>query len=298
MEKLPAIADHPLDFGAEKNLVHSNNNNNSPPYKKPCLDMSKNGIIKNILSELKTAKMGGSRGEALDMSKRIGTDDDDGDEEEEYDNDDKSEGDTGLCIKEDVENEDEYADEEEEDEEEEEEEGIDMSGNEAAKFFSRSNKQRQNLYMNPSLKQRYGADGVDNSSPKAHRGGPKTDLGDIKSILSNTGLNSRDGLPASPNGWDRNKYGDDDDSANDEGADLRSITGNSTGDDELPFRCGVCAYGSCDKSTLLRHMRTHSGERPFQCRLCYFAFTTKVGIFLFLARFSCSDGRKMPEERV
>ncbi|XP_023235305.1 ras-responsive element-binding protein 1-like [Centruroides sculpturatus] len=42
------------------------------------------------------------------------------------------------------------------------------------------------------------------------------------------------------------------------------------------FTCHLCPYNSVDKSTLIRHLRTHNGERPFQCAICKFAFTTKA----------------------
>ncbi|CAM1298339.1 RREB1 (predicted) [Pycnogonum litorale] len=42
------------------------------------------------------------------------------------------------------------------------------------------------------------------------------------------------------------------------------------------FCCQICNYTSGDKSTLIRHLRTHNGERPFQCSLCKYAFTTKA----------------------
>lgn len=43
-----------------------------------------------------------------------------------------------------------------------------------------------------------------------------------------------------------------------------------------PYACNVCSYTSMDKSTLIRHLRTHNGERPFQCAICKYAFTTKA----------------------
>ncbi|OQR75132.1 hypothetical protein BIW11_00822 [Tropilaelaps mercedesae] len=43
-----------------------------------------------------------------------------------------------------------------------------------------------------------------------------------------------------------------------------------------PFACTLCPYISTDKSTLVRHLRTHNGERPFQCAICKYAFTTKA----------------------
>ncbi|CAG2168388.1 unnamed protein product [Oppiella nova] len=42
------------------------------------------------------------------------------------------------------------------------------------------------------------------------------------------------------------------------------------------YACHLCPYTSLDKSTLVRHLRTHNGERPFQCSICKYAFTTKA----------------------
>ena len=42
------------------------------------------------------------------------------------------------------------------------------------------------------------------------------------------------------------------------------------------YTCHLCPYTSLDKSTLVRHLRTHNGERPFQCAICKYAFTTKA----------------------
>ena len=42
------------------------------------------------------------------------------------------------------------------------------------------------------------------------------------------------------------------------------------------FSCHYCPYTSLDKSSLIRHLRTHNGERPYQCTICKYAFTTKA----------------------
>ncbi|XP_076370959.1 ras-responsive element-binding protein 1-like isoform X2 [Tachypleus tridentatus] len=44
----------------------------------------------------------------------------------------------------------------------------------------------------------------------------------------------------------------------------------------ITYSCSLCSYTSLDKSTLIRHLRTHNGERPFQCGICKYAFTTKA----------------------
>nr|XP_023655814.1 zinc finger protein 513 [Paramormyrops kingsleyae] len=40
---------------------------------------------------------------------------------------------------------------------------------------------------------------------------------------------------------------------------------------ERPYRCPLCAYASGQLVNLQRHVRVHTGEKPYQCRLCAFA---------------------------
>ncbi|XP_063218326.1 ras-responsive element-binding protein 1-like [Bacillus rossius redtenbacheri] len=41
-------------------------------------------------------------------------------------------------------------------------------------------------------------------------------------------------------------------------------------------RCNMCPFASPDKAVVVRHMRTHNGDRPYECALCNYAFTTKA----------------------
>lgn len=40
-------------------------------------------------------------------------------------------------------------------------------------------------------------------------------------------------------------------------------------------QCSVCGYRAAGHSLLVRHLRSHTGERPFACSLCPRTFTVR-----------------------
>ncbi|XP_078739553.1 uncharacterized protein LOC144952939 isoform X2 [Lampetra fluviatilis] len=47
---------------------------------------------------------------------------------------------------------------------------------------------------------------------------------------------------------------------------------------EKPFKCSVCGKAFSDSSTLVTHKRTHTGEKPFKCGVCEKAFTLSTNL--------------------
>ncbi|KAL1468781.1 hypothetical protein MTO96_025180 [Rhipicephalus appendiculatus] len=44
---------------------------------------------------------------------------------------------------------------------------------------------------------------------------------------------------------------------------------------ERPFACHLCPMTFTQKQSVARHVRTHTGERPYKCRFCPKAFINK-----------------------
>jgi uncharacterized Zn-finger protein len=47
---------------------------------------------------------------------------------------------------------------------------------------------------------------------------------------------------------------------------------------EKPFKCEVCSKAFTQKSSLSTHLRIHTGEKPFKCEVCSKAFTVKSNL--------------------
>lgn len=61
--------------------------------------------------------------------------------------------------------------------------------------------------------------------------------------------------------------------------------------------CQYCSRGFADKISLVRHERTHTGEKPFNCRHCYYS-STQHGNLMRHVRTKhpeFSDGKPKPD---
>ena len=50
---------------------------------------------------------------------------------------------------------------------------------------------------------------------------------------------------------------------------------------EKPYHCSICVplKGFLYKKKLLEHMNTHTGEKPFECKLCNAAYACKANLY-------------------
>ena len=63
-----------------------------------------------------------------------------------------------------------------------------------------------------------------------------------------------------------------------------SIPGTNAQTGKLEHRCSLCPYKSIFKSNMDKHLKTHSGEKPFACTVCNYKTIQKSNLTAHMLR--------------
>merc|ERR1712018_684109 len=65
---------------------------------------------------------------------------------------------------------------------------------------------------------------------------------------------------------------------------------------ERPFACLVCRKSFNQKNALQIHMKKHTGERPFVCPFCQYAFTQKGNLKTHIQRSHAESAQQLVQK--
>ena len=66
---------------------------------------------------------------------------------------------------------------------------------------------------------------------------------------------------------------------------------------EKPYKCGICFKSFSEKNNLATHTRTHTGEKPYVCNICQKSFSTRGNLTKHMRRTHTDENSRIADEK-